>query len=326
MSMAIPTYSSQAALQAADAALTSKGRSFHWARRLLGPVHAARATRLYGICRHIDDLADEAVSIEQALLALSAFSLGLRTGISSDPVVLDAVSLLKECQIDPDILQELVNGVSSDLGLVRIRDEDALIRYCYQVAGTVGLMMCGVLDVKNPDAFAHAVDLGIAMQLTNICRDVKEDAQNGRRYLPGPDTGDLEPDALIDPGHASDSKETFGRARASVIHLLALADVYYRSGEDGLAYLPPGARSAILVASRVYRGIGAELARRNHDCWSQRAKVSTLGKARLTAHALLTYPFQMSFWRPMRVHTPQLHHALIGLPGITATDQKARHG
>ncbi len=326
MSMATPMYSSQAALQAADAALTSKGRSFHWARRLLGPVHAARATRLYGVCRHIDDLADEAVSVERARMALSAFSLGLRSGISSDPVVLDAVALLKECQIDPDILHELVNGVSSDLGLVRIGDEDALIRYCYQVAGTVGLMMCGVLDVKHPDAFAHAADLGIAMQLTNICRDVKEDAQNNRRYLPNTHLGDLEPEALIDPEDDIQRPEILGRARASVAHLLALADVYYRSGEEGLSYLPVGARSAILVASRVYRGIGTELACRNHNCWSQRTKVSTLGKMRLSSQALLTYPFQMSFWRPAHAHAPQLHHALVGLPGIAATVQQARHG
>jgi 15-cis-phytoene synthase len=321
MSTATQTYSSQAALRAADAALTSKGRSFHWARRLLGPVHAARATRLYGICRHIDDLADEGDTPHQARQALAAFSRGLRSGVSSDPIVMDALALLHECQIDPDILQELVKGISSDLDLVRIRDEDALIRYSYQVAGTVGLMMCGVLDVNNPDAYAHAIDLGIAMQLTNICRDVREDALNNRRYLPGFNIGDKEPDALIEP-----TKDILEKTRSTLIDLLALADVYYRSGENGLAYLPPGARCAILVASRIYGGIGTELSRRGHDYWSQRANVSTFGKTRITAWALLENMIYMSFRWPVRAHAPHLHRALSGLPGIVPTYQQTRNG
>ena len=319
MNTATQTYSREAALRVADAALTSKGRSFHWARRLLGSVHADRATRLYGICRHIDDLADEADAPDQAQQALTAFSQDLRCGVSNDPVVMDALALLQECQIDPEILQELVNGVSSDLSLVRIRDEDALIRYCYQVAGTVGLMMCGVLEVKNSEAYAHAIDLGIAMQMTNVCRDVKEDAQNNRRYLPEAHVGDLEPDALIVP-----DQNVLNKARSSIVRLLALASVYYRSGENGLAYLPPGARSAILVASRVYGGIGTELGKCGHDCWSQRAKVSTFGKARISARALLIGAFTPSLWRPLHAHSSQLHRALIGLPGITQTLQQAR--
>jgi 15-cis-phytoene synthase len=318
MNITTHSYSNQAALLVADAALTSKGRSFHWARRLLGPVHAARATRLYGICRHIDDLADEGESFDKARLALTAFSDGLLSGVSTDPIVIDALALLHECQIDPAILQELVNGVSSDLGLVRMSDEDALIRYCYQVAGTVGLMMCGVLDVKNSDAYAHAIDLGIAMQLTNICRDVREDAQHNRRYLPEAHVGQLEPAALIVP-----DKDAVIQARSSLIRLLALADVYYRSGENGLAYLPPGARNAILVASRVYGGIGTELARSSHDCWSGRAKVSTLGKVRITARTLLKGVFTPLLWWPVHTHSTQLHRALVGLPGVTQTHQRS---
>ena len=124
------------ALAAADAALASKGRSFHWARRLLGQNHADRATRLYGFCRHLDDLADESTSAANAREKL---------------------------------------------------------------AGTVGIMMCGVLDVRSPVAHAYAVDLGIAMQLTNISRDVAEDAAAGRIYLPASMIGELTPAELIFP-------------------------------------------------------------------------------------------------------------------------------
>jgi 15-cis-phytoene synthase len=326
MSVCTPTYSSQRAFLAADAALASKGRSFHWARRLLGSVHAERATRLYGICRYIDDLADEGDTPQQAHKALTDFSEELRSGISNDPFVLDAIALFGECQIDPTILQELVKGALSDLALVRIRDEDELIRYCYQVAGTVGLMMCGVLDVKNPDALAHAVDLGIAMQLTNICRDVSEDAQNNRRYLPSSTIGDLELKVLTNPERQANCKNDLEKIRLSIIKLLALAAKYYQSGEDGLSYLPRDARSAILVASRVYGGIGAELARREHDYWSQRARVSTFGKMRITGYAMATCVFRPSFWRLVRTHDSKLHHALVGLPGITANRKQAHDG
>ena len=273
--------SSATAYGVANQMLTQRGRTFHWARRLLCVRHAERATRLYGFCRHIDDLVDECSSLVAAHSALAVVRQALQTGHSDDPVTRDMLQLMRDCDIDPMIPLELVEGVESDLGEVRVTDMAELLRYCYRVAGTVGLMMTDVFDVSVPEALPHAVDLGIAMQLTNICRDVREDALLGRRYLPATLVGALEPSALIDPD---------GATQATAVHaidaLLTLADRYYASGEQGLRCLPPGARSGILVAARVYREIGVVLQRRGGDCWTSRATVSTAAKAGITLRAL----------------------------------------
>jgi phytoene synthase len=303
------------ALGAAQAVLAAKGRSFYWASKLLGTRHAQRATRLYGFCRYVDDLADEATSTASAYAALEQTSIAIRTGITDDPLIQDMLALMRECAIDPAIVLELIQGVASDLDTVRIADEAALLRYCYQVAGTVGLMMCAVLDVRDTRAHAHAVDLGIAMQLTNICRDVAGDALLHRVYLPASLLGDVDAAALINPIASIQPQ-----VKACVASLLEKAEHYYGSGEQGLAYLPVGARSGILVASRIYRAIGTTLKRRHYHYWPQRMVVSPAAKAAITAHALLTRPLAISFWRPNRAHNEILHTALYGLPSIRATE------
>ncbi len=275
------TGSSGAVYAAADGLLAQRGHSFHWARRLLSARHAERATRLYGFCRRIDDLADEATDAAAAHAALADIRRALQTGARADAETADMLQLMRTCSIDPAVPLELLRGVEGDLGEVRVADMEELLRYCYRVAGTVGLMMTAALDVTAPEALPHAIDLGIAMQLTNICRDVREDAVLGRRYLPATLVGPLEPMALVDPTAS---------VRATVTHALQLlldaADRHYASGERGLRYLPAAASTGILVAARAYRGIGTVLRERGFDCWSSRATVSTAGKVAITLRAL----------------------------------------
>lgn len=301
---------SHAAYAAAHAALVAKGRSFHWARRLLGAIHADRATRLYGFCRRIDDLADETQSPDAAHAALLALSHSLRAGASWDPLTADTIRLLQDCHIDPAIPLELIRGVAGDLLPVRVADEAELLRYCYRVAGTVGLMMSAALDVTDRRALPHAIDLGIAMQLTNLCRDVREDALADRRYLPASLVGEIDPARLVLPDEADRPA-----ACSAVATLLDLADVYYRSGEDGLAYLPANARVSMLVAARVYRAIGGRLRRRGYDYWSSRVWVAMGGKAVITAKALAAAPFRQASRRVPPLHDPALHRPLVGLLG-----------
>jgi len=218
---------------------------------------------------------------------------------------------MQECRISPVIAVELVKGLLSDLDLVRCPDEAALLQYCYRVAGTVGVMMCGVLDVSDPKAFAHAIDLGIAMQLTNICRDIAEDAAANRRYLPASLISDLGPEALIAPALASRP-----RLRQGVETLLIRADRHYASGEMGLAYLPLRARSGILVASRVYRAIGIKLRAQDSVFWEGRIMVSDRRKVGITVGALMGASGQGFFWRKPLGHDASLHAALLGLPYI----------
>lgn len=301
----------QVAFGLAEALLIEKGRSFHWARYLLGKKHAERATRLYGFCRYLDDQADEADSREGALANLDTALRDIAAGASADPVIRDGLLLMEECGIGKELVLELITGATSDLEEVRMSDEAELLRYCYRVAGTVGLMMCHVLDVDDPAAFPHAIDLGIAMQLTNICRDVSADAAMGRRYLPTTYIGELAPGQLVAP-----TLPERGDVQEAILRLLSLAEHYYRSGEAGLAYLPLQARAGILVASRIYHGIGEELRSRCGDCWSRRSVVSPLEKAVITTRTLATLPFTTSFWIRSLPHEMSLHACLTGLPHV----------
>lgn len=266
---------------AADGLLARRGHSFHWARRLLSSRHAERATRLYSFCRHVDDVADETSDVSAAQAELATIVQALRSGTSESVATADMLQLMRVCRIEPAIPLELMRGVESDLSVVRVAHMDELQHYCYRVAGTVGLMMTAALDVHAPEALPHAVDLGIAMQLTNICRDVRDDALMGRRYLPASLVGAIEPVELVNPTSA---------VRAQTIPalrwLLDTADRYYASGEQGLQYLPAGARTGILVAARTYRDIGTVLRKRGFDCWAGRAQVGSARKVVITLQAL----------------------------------------
>lgn len=314
------TDSSLAARAVADDLLASKGRSFHWARRLLGACHADRATRLYGFCRRVDDLADETATPAAAMQCLSDLASALRQGTSDDPLTIDAITLFRELPIDFCIPLELIAGVASDLGRVRVANLAELLRYCYRVAGTVGLMMNAALDVTDRRGRAHAIDLGIAMQLTNLCRDVREDALADRRYLPASLVGDMEPDQLVLPS-AGDRKIIC----AAIGQLLDLADQYYISGEDGLVYLPRDARASIAVAARVYRAIGLKLRSRGCDYWTSRVVVSRTQKISASTGALLALGYHTSRRLPARTHSLDLHAPLAGLPGVEL-EADALHG
>jgi len=293
------------ALQGADLALSRQGRSFHWARRWMTSTHAARATRLYGFCRYVDDLADEACAGQDPRTALELVVQGITSGKSPNPIVADAIALLGECRIQPTLILTFIDGITSDLDNVRIADEGALLRYCYQAAGTVGSMMSRVLGCVDPVAVRHAVDLGIAMQLTNICRDVAADAAAGRVYLPASLIGNIEPHDLVDPAPALQP-----RLQACIDNLLDTADRYYSSGEAGLAHLPFGARCSILVAARVYRAIGTRLRQHGNAYWLGRTVVPQRTKNLVTVKALLSTPLLPGFWVPARQHDATLHSAL----------------
>ena len=300
------------ALAAADAVLALKGSSFHWARHLLGKTHANRATRLYRFCRYIDDLADEATSISVAKQALQLLSNDIATGHARNAITQDALLLIKECNIAPEIIQALIDGVMSDLEPVAMQNMHDLMQYCYCVAGTVGLMMCKVLDINDEKAYPFAIDLGIAMQLTNICRDIADDAKLGRRYLPASLVGNINAPDLVKP-----SADMQTNLKHGVKNLLAVADSYYNSGESGLSYIPTNARFGIAVAAKVYSEIGTVIAQQGYQYWLGRAIVSKKTKFRITIFRLLNACVSPQFWRLPKAHNSQLHQALAGFP---ATD------
>ena len=210
--------------------------------------------------------------------------------------------------IDPGCARHLLAGMESDLGPVAMPDRAALLRYCYQAAGTVGLMMVGVLGVREAWATPHAIDLGIAMQLTNICRDVAEDARMGRVYLPADRIGGLDAAGVLE-GDEQDRAAVVAEVGA----LLDLADRYYASGLAGLPAIPLRTRPAIAVAAALYQGIGHRLRAAGGDPMGGRTVVPPGAKLRLAVGALAALPFLAA-----REHDPDLHGSLSGLPGIDA--------
>lgn len=294
----------------AVAVLATYGKTFHFAGRLLGRNQLRDCARLYRFCRYVDDLVDRSPNSKQALKQMCRIEHELAVGYSIDPPVADFLSLARYYNLDLTPVYELMQGLIADLNDVRIENEGALKRYCYRVAGTVGLLMCGVLGVRDPCAFPHAIDLGIAMQLTNIARDVAEDAQADRRYLPADLLGPISPARIV---VADDQVRP--KLRASVQALLEEAERYYRSGEAGIAFLPLRARLAILVAARVYRAIGGVLARRGFATWLGRAKVTNLRKFAIAVHAIADFVLKPQYRRLPASHDANLHKHLLGLPG-----------
>ncbi len=295
---------------APDSVLKTHGRSFHFARRFLGPRHGQRATRLYAFCRLVDDVADEAISKDAAISGLSRLEEEISGQRAAGRNTSDFLQLVDETQMDIAPALSLIDGVRSDLGDVLFETERDLIRYAYHVAGTVGLMMRSILDVDDPSAAPFAIDLGIAMQLTNIARDVGEDARMGRRYLPSAWVGDIPPEEIAAPDMGTQAV-----LKSSVKHLLALADQYYQSGEAGLAYLPVRARFAILIAGRVYGAIGRAIERLDFETWRAPGQTTGPEKTAIASRAALDFLTARALHRRDAHHDERLHLNLEGLSG-----------
>ncbi|QDG51222.1 phytoene/squalene synthase family protein [Persicimonas caeni] len=293
--------------------LAVNSRSFSWASWFLPADRRDDAAVVYALCRLIDDIADESDSAEQARAELKLLRGELEGERDARALVAVFLDVAERRKLDVVYALELIAGVESDLGKVCLRSDRDLLRYCYRVAGTVGLMMCAVLGVDDQRAHAHAIDLGVAMQLTNICRDVLEDAERGRVYLPAKRLRDagVEPRELL-AGEADPEKVS-----QVVCDLLKLADRYYRSADCGMAYIPARSRLAIVVAARIYRAIGVKLLQNDGDALAGRTIVSGTMKLWWVMVALSVYcsPTIMGVV-PADGHDKSLHTALEGLPGV----------
>lgn len=296
-----------------EESLAANGKSFHWARRFLGARMGSDAARLYAFCRLLDDMADGDIENGPArLLAIREDLVAGRTG--DDPALRAFLPLMTEKRFPPEVLIALIDGLLEDQArVVALADEAALLRYAYRVAGTVGLLMCHVLDCHAPAARAHAIDLGIAMQLTNIARDVLEDAGMDRRYIPGDWVDGAIPadirDAALEPGSGVHADVTMAVAR-----LLDMADTFYASGARGYRYLPWRAHLSIAIAARVYRQIGVQL--RAADCAWHDGRQVTSKAAKLRCSLVALASLGSRFGTADGPHDRRLHLALRGLPYV----------
>ena len=298
--------------QHAERVMARHAKTFYWANRLMPADYRRDLWNVYAFCRGADDAADETPDRAEARALIARMRGELLRESSSDPALAGFLDVVRRRRMPLGIPLELLAGVESDIGAVRIPDERELLRYAYRVASTVGLMVCHVTGVQSPQAHAYAIDLGLAMQLTNIARDVAEDFENDKVYLPATWIAPARVEAAV-RGDAPARREV----EAAVRRLLALADRRYRSSDFGIRYLPRWSRWGILTASRCYEAIGGVVTARGPRYWDGRCATGKAAKAVRTVGALATALFVPKYaaWGRARPHDPALHVALDGLPG-----------
>ncbi len=248
--------------------LSIYAKSFNWSGFFLPKKIYYKCSVLYDFCRTIDNIADQNKDLEIKKKELGEFRKKFEQKNKDDGVIKNMWDLMNEKNISKKIVEDLFDGINSDLKKeVRIETEKELLIYSYRVAGTVGLMMAKIFGVKKKESLQRAIDLGIAMQLTNIARDVVEDEKKNRVYL------------------IKSSNDAF----KSIKNIILKADSFYESSFEGIKDIPLNSRFSIIVARRVYRQIGKKiLSKKDIESYREAGKiyVSKIGKIIQTLFAL----------------------------------------
>lgn len=278
-------------------------KSFAAASLIFNAEDRVAASLLYGWCRYCDDAIDlpaqEGKLANELLVRLDSLKEKTRMafdGVSQSEPVFEAMRFISSRYRIPHFYaSELLEGMAMDIRRERYETFEELLLYCYRVAGVVGLMMSHIMGLRSEAALRHASDLGSAMQLTNIARDVYEDAAMGRIYLPlgWLREAQVPPGAIARPDHAH-------RVSAIVARLLERAEAYYRSGDEGLRHLRFRPACAVAGARHVYSAIGREVLRRGARAWESRVWIPSWKKCFL----LMRGAFQVLRSLPARVTNP----------------------
>jgi phytoene synthase len=214
--------------------LSIYAKSFNWAGFFLPKKTYSKCSALYDFCRVADNIADSNEAIELKQIKFLDFQNNFNNKKFDDPIIKNMWQLINEFNIPMEVVHDLLDGINSDIQQsIKLHKKKDLLLYSYRVAGTVGLMMAKILRVNKKHTLKSAIDLGIAMQLTNISRDVVEDLNFGRSYI------DL----------------NFEKIRSTI----KLSESYYENSFYSIKEIPLAFRFAILVARRVYRKIGYKI-------------------------------------------------------------------
>jgi len=283
-------------LDQAETSIRHGSQSFAMASRLLGRSVRADTLLLYAWCRHCDDAVDgqihghAAQPVPDPDARLDLVRAQTRAALSGQPAEGPFASLA-QVVARHDIPRvhpfELIDGFAMDVRGRRYHKIEETLDFCYHAAGVVGVMMAMVMGVRDRRALDHASDLGIAFQLTNIARDVVEDARAGRCYLPvemRAARGLAAEADLTDPA-------AWPAAHKVACDLLHVAERYYASGRAGLAYVPRHSAWGIAAARRIYREIGMQIRRAAPDAWANRLSTGTWRKSLLVARSM-TDPYR----------------------------------
>jgi 15-cis-phytoene synthase len=214
--------------------LSVYAKSFNWAGFFLPKETYKKCSALYDFCRVVDNIADNNETIKIKENKFKKFENDFNEKNFNDSVIKDMWSLVDEFNISLKIIHDLFDGIRSDIKeRVKLNSKKDLLIYSYKVAGTVGLMMAKILKVSKKNSLKSAIDLGVAMQLTNISRDIIEDSKNNRFYI----------------------SENFEEISSTI----KLADTFYTNSFYSIKDIPISFRFSILVARRVYRKIGYKI-------------------------------------------------------------------
>jgi len=261
-------------------------KNFYYAFLTL-PVARRRAIYVvYAFCRYCDDTVDEVRSDGEKLSMLAEVRGRLEeaySGAASEPLFLALADVAEKYDIPQEYFKDVISGVEWDITKHRYGDFEELRRYCYQVASVVGLISLQIFGYKDASAKEHAIDLGLAMQLTNIARDVQEDLEFGRIYLPQ--------DEIARFGY-SEAELHDGIVNEAFINLMRFqaqrARCYFRSGFQLLPYLSPRSRACPAVLGQLYSKVLQRIEWAGYDVLHQRIALSKVEKVRVTAQTWLT--------------------------------------
>ena len=263
------------------------GTTYYWSTKVLPRVKQHHVWALYAFCRYADDIVDDLgpVSVERRADALADFGnrffLDLAAGRSDDPVLKAVVHTVKAFDIDPDCFRRFLRSMTMDLTVATYETWDDLLVYMDGSAAVIGEMMLPILEPLRPEATAHARDLGNAFQLTNFLRDIAEDLDRNRQYVPQEDLRrfgvDLTPRRCT-PEFVELMRFEIARCRE-----------LYVSADLGLAMLPTESAKCIGAARVLYGRILDKIEEQHYDVFAKRARVSTAEKALMVAK--LTSPF-----------------------------------
>jgi phytoene synthase len=261
-------------------------KSFYLSSLLLPSRVREASWALYAFCRRADDAVDNdndnAVALKRIERLRSRLD-DVYKGRIGDDAIDRAFAIVVEKHGIPRVLPEaLLLGMEMDARAQRYDDERTLLVYCFRVAATVGLMMTRVMGASDDSAYVRAADLGIAMRLTNIARDVGEDARRGRVYLPA----DLCARAGFDAKTLLSAERATEPLKQVIRQILDKARLHYESADVGIPLLPRDCRLAIASSRHIYAGIGDAIAANDYDSVTRRAYVSTAGKLWRVARAL----------------------------------------
>jgi 15-cis-phytoene synthase len=262
-------------------------KSFNWAGFFLPKVIYKKCSTLYDFCRTIDDIADQELELNIKIKQFHEFKNKFINKDFSNQIIKNMYELINDTRISKKIVYDLFDGVESDLkNEVKINSKKELLIYSYRVAGTVGLMMAKIMKVKKQNALKAAINLGIAMQLTNIARDVLEDIEKNRRYI-------------------SSNFE-------SIKNTLVTAESFYKSSFLSIGDIPISCRFAILVARRVYRQIGNNiLEKENIENYNKSGKIYVSGFGKIFQTMLSISDFFILLVINSKEHDKEAEHQII---------------